>query len=187
MSTVTKKDLIQSISEKVGANPSVVQDIVQSLFDEMNGQLGHGNRIELRDFGVFSFKRRAERVGHNPRTLEKVHVGEKTVVTFKMGKRMKEMVARRVAAMEAAFAAEQAAKSAAAAAGAPSAARPLATAPVQGAAEVSGGSKPGPSGGPGTPGLPGGLGGGAPGTSSQAGSGQGGASQTGTAGGQASS
>ena len=92
MSTVTKKDLVLNVSEKTHTNAVVVQDVVQALFDEMNAQLGQGNRIELRDFGVFSFKKRAARTGHNPRTLEKVQVSEKVVVSFKMGKKMKEMV-----------------------------------------------------------------------------------------------
>ena len=92
MSTVTKKDLVLNVSEKTHTNAVVVQDVVQALFDEMNAQLGQGNRIELRDFGVFSFKKRAARTGHNPRTLEKVQVSEKVVVSFKMGKKMKEIV-----------------------------------------------------------------------------------------------
>lgn len=92
MATITKKDLVLAISDKTRVNAIVVQDVVQSFFEEMNAQLGHGNRIELRDFGVFSFKKRAARIGHNPRTLEKVQVDEKVVISFKMGKKMKEMV-----------------------------------------------------------------------------------------------
>lgn len=92
MATVTKKDLILSIAEKTQANATMVQDVVQALFEEISSQLGRGNRIELRDFGVFSFKKRAARIGHNPRTLEKVQVDAKVVVSFKMGKKMTDVV-----------------------------------------------------------------------------------------------
>jgi nucleoid DNA-binding protein len=94
MATVTKKDLALKIAEKTNENANVVQDIIQALFDEINCQLGRGNRIELRDFGVFSFKKRAARIGHNPRTLEKVDVSAKVIVTFKVGKNMKEAINR---------------------------------------------------------------------------------------------
>jgi len=92
MGSVAKKDLVLNIAEKLQANANEVQDVVQALFEEINCQLGRGNRIELRDFGVFSFKKRAARVGHNPRTLEKVQVEAKVVVTFKMGKKMRDVV-----------------------------------------------------------------------------------------------
>jgi DNA-binding protein HU-beta len=92
MGTVTKKDLILRVIERTNEEQDLVQEVVQNLFDEMNQQLGVGNRIELRDFGVFSFKKRAARIGHNPRTLEKVPVPAKMVVSFKMGKKMKDAV-----------------------------------------------------------------------------------------------
>ncbi|MDP6118396.1 MAG: HU family DNA-binding protein [Planctomycetota bacterium] len=92
MGTVTKKDLILRVIERTNEEQELVQEVVQNLFDEMNQQLGVGNRIELRDFGVFSFKKRAARIGHNPRTLEKVPVPAKMVVSFKMGKKMKDAV-----------------------------------------------------------------------------------------------
>lgn len=94
MATVTKKDLALTVAEKTNGNAIVVQDIIQALLDEITSQVGKGNRIELRDFGVFSFKKRAARVGHNPRTLEKVDVAAKVVVTFKVGKSMKEAANR---------------------------------------------------------------------------------------------
>lgn len=92
MGTITKKDLILRVIERTKEDQELVQEVVQNLIDEMNQQLGVGNRIELRDFGVFSFKKRVARIGHNPRTLEKVSVPSKIVVSFKMGKKMKDAV-----------------------------------------------------------------------------------------------
>ena len=39
-------------------------------------ELGKGNRLEFRDFGVFDVRERAERVAQNPKTLERVQVPE---------------------------------------------------------------------------------------------------------------
>ena len=93
MPTITKKDLVQSISDKRGLNPLQVKDIVQAVLDEIIDQLSQSNRIEFRDFAVFDIRVRPARIGHNPRTLEKVPVPARAVVEFKMGKKMKEAVA----------------------------------------------------------------------------------------------
>jgi hypothetical protein len=50
--------------------------------------------LEFREFGVFEIKERAARKAQNPRTLEKVRVPAKRVVKFKVGRLMKERVAR---------------------------------------------------------------------------------------------
>jgi len=93
MPTVTKKDLIQNIADKNNLNPLLVKDIVQAVLDEIIDELGRSNRIEFRDFAVFDIRVRPARIGHNPRTLEKVHVPARAVVEFKMGKKMREAVA----------------------------------------------------------------------------------------------
>ena len=62
------------------------------FLDEIVSELGQGNRLEFREFGVFEIKQRAARKAQNPRTLQKVHVPAKRVVKFKVGRSMKEAV-----------------------------------------------------------------------------------------------
>ena len=66
----------------------IVKRLVQSLLDNMILELGRGNRLEFRDFGVFETKERAPRVAQNPRTLVRVTVPAKKVVKFKVGRLM---------------------------------------------------------------------------------------------------
>lgn len=94
MATVTKKELVQGVSAKNGLNPFLVRDILQAILDEIVSELGKHNRIEFRDFAVFDIRIRQARIGHNPRTLEKVKVPARAVVEFKMGKKMKEAVSQ---------------------------------------------------------------------------------------------
>ena len=54
--------------------------------------LAEEGRVELRNFGVFAVKKRKSRQGRNPRTGEKVMVGERITVTFKPGLVMEERV-----------------------------------------------------------------------------------------------
>lgn len=90
MVTVTKKDLIDRIAVKVGSKRVIVKRIIQSFLDEIISELGLGNRLEFRDFGVFESKIRAARIAQNPKTLERVKVGEKRTVKFKVGRLMKQ-------------------------------------------------------------------------------------------------
>ncbi len=90
MRTVTKKELIDRIADKTGNKRVVVKRIIQGFLDEIIEELGDGNRLEFRDFGVFESKVRAARVAQNPKTLERVHVPEKRTVKFKVGRVMKQ-------------------------------------------------------------------------------------------------
>lgn len=89
MQTITKKDLIDRIAERTENKRVLVKRIVQSFLDEIISELGKGNRLEFRDFGVFESKVRAARVAQNPKTLERVNVAEKRTVKFKVGRLMK--------------------------------------------------------------------------------------------------
>ncbi|MBC7773245.1 MAG: integration host factor subunit beta [Pyrinomonadaceae bacterium] len=90
MGTVTKKNLIDHVSNLTGHKRHDVKDVIQTFLEQMIEELGHGNRLEFRDFGVFEIKRRAPRVAQNPRTLQPVAVPPKNTVKFKVGRLMKE-------------------------------------------------------------------------------------------------
>jgi integration host factor subunit beta len=51
-----------------------------------------GDRVELRDFGAFTVRHRAPRIGRNPRIGAAVSVAEKFVPLFKTGKDLRERV-----------------------------------------------------------------------------------------------
>lgn len=89
MQTITKKELIDRIAEKSAHKRVVVKGIIQMFLDEIIDELGRGNRLEFRDFGVFESKQRAARTAQNPKTLERVSVPSKRTVKFKVGRLMK--------------------------------------------------------------------------------------------------
>ena len=98
--TVTKKELVSRIAEVTGQTKVVTKEVIQLFLDEIISELGNGNRLEFREFGVFEIKERAARKAQNPRTLEKVFVPSKKVVKFKVGRLMKERVAAIAAEQE---------------------------------------------------------------------------------------
>jgi nucleoid DNA-binding protein len=93
---VTKKEIVKTISEECGLTQLKTKEIVQKTFEAIIDTLVEDgdHRIELLNFGVFEVKKRAARNARNPRTGERVDVGEKYVVTFKPGKEMEERVLR---------------------------------------------------------------------------------------------
>src|SRR5438270_14058885 len=93
MATITKKELIDRIADGTGGRRVQVKKVVQQFLDEIIGELGKGNRLEFRDFGVFETKIRKARKAQNPKTLEPVEVPEKRTVKFKVGRLMKQKLA----------------------------------------------------------------------------------------------
>jgi len=92
MSTVTKKELIDRITEGTQAKRALVKATVQDFLGEIISELAKDNRLEFRDFGVFEPRGRAPRTAQNPKTLEQVHVPAKRTVKFKMGRLMRQKV-----------------------------------------------------------------------------------------------
>ena len=88
---MTKSELILRLAE---LNPHLfqrdVERIVSTIFDEVAKALARGDRVELRGFGAFSVKRRAQRTGRNPRTGEAVDVAAKAIPYFKTGKQLRD-------------------------------------------------------------------------------------------------
>ena len=93
MATITKKELIDRIADGTGHRRVQVKKVVQQFLDEIINELGRGNRLEFRDFGVFETKVRKARKAQNPKTLEPVEVPEKRTVKFKVGRLMKQKLA----------------------------------------------------------------------------------------------
>jgi len=89
VSTTTKKELIDRIAEETSQKRTTVKRTVQSFLDNVIRELGAGNRLEFRDFGVFEIRERAPRMAQNPKTLERVPVPAKKTVKFKVGRLMK--------------------------------------------------------------------------------------------------
>jgi nucleoid DNA-binding protein len=88
--TLTKRDLVIRISEETGLVQQQVLDIVQKTLDYIAEALARGDKVELRNFGVFEIKVRKARIGRNPNAPETdVPIPERSVVKFKPGKEMR--------------------------------------------------------------------------------------------------
>lgn len=88
---MTRSELIESIAKK---NPNLlmseIEKIVAVVFASITAALAKGNRVEFRGFGVFSIHKRSPRIAQNPRTGEKVKIGNRNIVHFRVGKELHE-------------------------------------------------------------------------------------------------
>ncbi len=91
---MTKKDIARHIADELGRPLLETMQIVQKTLDAIINVLIEEGRVELRNFGVFEVKKRKSRQARNPRTGEKVVVGERFTITFKPGRIVEERVAR---------------------------------------------------------------------------------------------
>ncbi|TAK94260.1 MAG: integration host factor subunit beta [Verrucomicrobia bacterium] len=88
--TLTKRDLVVRISQESNLTQEKVHEIVQKTLDYIAESLSRGDKVELRNFGVFEVKVRKARVGRNPNAPETdVPIPERAVVKFKAGKEMR--------------------------------------------------------------------------------------------------
>jgi len=93
--TLTKRDLVTRISNETGLVQQQVLDVVQKTLDYIAEALAKGDKVELRNFGVFEVKVRKARIGRNPNAPEnEVRIPPRAVVKFKPGKEMREAVLR---------------------------------------------------------------------------------------------
>ena len=90
---MTKKNIVRRIAAELDRNELETKLIVQKTLDAVINILAKEGRVELRNFGVFDVKKRKRRQSRNPRTSEKVMVGERVTVTFKPGRAVEERVA----------------------------------------------------------------------------------------------
>jgi nucleoid DNA-binding protein len=91
--TLTKRDLVVRISEETGLIQTQVFDVVQKTLDYIAEALAKGDKVELRNFGVFDVKVRRARVGRNPNRPETdVPIPSRAMVKFKAGKEMRAQV-----------------------------------------------------------------------------------------------
>ena len=93
--TLTKRDLVIRISNETGLIQQQVLDVVQRTLDYIAEALAKGDKVELRNFGVFEVKVRKARIGRNPNApATDVPIPERSVVKFKPGKEMRTEVVK---------------------------------------------------------------------------------------------
>ena len=81
--TVTRADLADAIYEQVGLSRNESADLVESIIDEMSDALVKEENVKISSFGSLSVRKKAERIGRNPKTGEEVPITPRKVLVFR--------------------------------------------------------------------------------------------------------
>ena len=65
-----------------------LEKFLNIILNEIQKSLKRGERVELRNFGIWSVHKQKKRISRNPKTGEKVYTPEKKTIHFKMSKEL---------------------------------------------------------------------------------------------------
>ncbi len=86
---MNQSELIQRINEKFPElTAQQAKAAVVGTFEAIGQALENGERVELRNFGVFIPKRLGPRRSRNPRTGQPFDLGPRNTINFKPGRRL---------------------------------------------------------------------------------------------------
>jgi len=91
---VTKADLVNELAKAVeDLTKKKAAEIVDALFETVQGALAKGDKVQVVGFGTFEVQRRAARQGRNPQDPKKtINIPAKNVPVFRAGKALKDLV-----------------------------------------------------------------------------------------------
>ena len=96
MGTITNKQCILKIKEKLGMEPEDVKRIIQEFLEISKEYLLNGDRIEIRNFGIFKIVIKKKMIGRNPRKPEKaIVIPERMAIKFTPSEELKYLVERK--------------------------------------------------------------------------------------------
>ena len=89
---LTKADLADLLSEKIGFNRREAGDMVELFFEGVRLAFENGSGVMLSGFGNFQLREKPQRPGRNPKTGEEAPITARRVVTFHASHKLRAMV-----------------------------------------------------------------------------------------------
>ena len=89
---MNKSHLIETLAKTENLTIKTAEDVVNTIFKEMEKALIRSERIEIRGFGSFKIKKYDSYNGRNPKTGKIIKVDSKKLPFFKVGRELKERV-----------------------------------------------------------------------------------------------
>ena len=89
---MNKAELIESIAESADLSKASAGRALDAAIEAVTKALKKGDTVTLVGFGTFSVRKRAARMGRNPRTGEEIKIKASKVPGFKPGKALKDAI-----------------------------------------------------------------------------------------------
>lgn len=91
---MNKAELINAVAASAEVSKKDAEAVVSATLEAITAALKDGDKVQLVGFGSFEVKKRAERIGRNPKTKESIKIPASIVPVFKAGKALKDAVAK---------------------------------------------------------------------------------------------
>ena len=91
---MNKAELINAVAASADVSKKEAEAVVTATLDAITAALHEGDKVQLVGFGSFEVKKRAERIGRNPKTKESIPIPASTVPVFKAGQALKDAVSQ---------------------------------------------------------------------------------------------
>lgn len=91
---MNKTELIAAVAEKADLSKKDAEAAITAAVEAITGALIEGEKVQLVGFGSFEVKKRAARIGRNPKTKESIEIPASVVPVFKAGKALKDSVSK---------------------------------------------------------------------------------------------
>ena len=91
---MNKTELINAVAEKADLSKKDAEAAITAMVDAITEALAQEEKVQLVGFGSFEVKKRAARVGRNPKTNATIEIPASVVPVFKAGKALKDSVAK---------------------------------------------------------------------------------------------
>ena len=91
---MNKAELISAVAAAADVSKKDAEAVVTAALETITGALKEGEKVQLVGFGSFEVKKRAARLGRNPKTKESIEIPATTVPVFKAGKALKDKIAK---------------------------------------------------------------------------------------------
>ena len=93
---MTKAELVNTISDKLGTEKGETQKVVEAFMHEIRSSLYQGDNVYLRGFGSFIIKTRAAKTGRNISKNIAIEIPAHNIPAFKPAKSFVEKVKTKV-------------------------------------------------------------------------------------------
>ena len=89
---LTKKEIINSIYMQIGFSKKISETLLEDILDIILKNIIKHKKVKISKFGTFTLRRKAQRIGRNPRTKENKIISERNVILFKASKDFKKYI-----------------------------------------------------------------------------------------------
>ena len=91
---MNKAELINAVAAATEFSKKDAEAAVNAALEAITAALQECDKVQLVGFGSFEVKKRAARVGRNPKTNDTIEIPASVVPVFKAGKALKDAVAK---------------------------------------------------------------------------------------------